>query len=220
MTLRNLRTLCALVTTLGIAFGFANLSFAEVVGGLVTGGNSGGVFELLPTAPAIAGPDQFQSPNLIAFDEKQDVVLPELLAVGANPPIAAGRVVSSHYVVFDPELGSSVIGFVDFDEPILAVLADGQAIADTTSALGIDTTTYTFAPALGFETGNSDIAVIASGNPNRLLIQSAAISPGDHVRVLTGVIPIPEPHGVVLVGLALILGFSLTQQRRERVPRF
>ena len=209
MALKSLRNLCALT----LIFGTFTQVDANVVGGMVTGGSSGGVFEFLPTAPAAAGPDETQSPNLIAFNEKQDLIIPAPLSLGPNPTIPAGTTVSSHYVIFDPEQASSLIGYVDFDEPILALIAGSQPLQDTESAFGLNTTTYTYAPAVGFELNNTDSAMIASGNPNRLMIQAGAASPGDHLRVLTGTLPVPEPGSLALIGIASLALLQLNRKR-------
>jgi len=83
------------------------------------------------------GDDNFNDDDLYAFNEVQNIILPvainvDNLADGFGGEIlggtlAAGTVVASHYVFFDPAslfffLTSSQEGTVTFDSPILAIL--------------------------------------------------------------------------------------------------
>ena len=65
-----LRPLCALAVV-AATFLLSNSSFAAILGGTVVGSSQPGVFELLPTPPATAGPNSFDSINLIGFNERQ-----------------------------------------------------------------------------------------------------------------------------------------------------
>ena len=84
------------------------------------------------------GNDNFQSPNLFAFDEDQNLVLtaPLIVNVGTSP-IPAGTIVASHYVFFDPGPTQHIVGAVDFDADILGIitstvdLAASDFLADT-----------------------------------------------------------------------------------------
>lgn len=193
MSLRTTVSRCA--PAILLVCGWALHAQAAIVGGDVTGGATAGGFELLASPPAEAGPDAFDSPNLIAFDEQQNVLIDTGLAVTGDLVIPAGSVVSSHYVVFDPLAPSSVEGFVDFDGRIVAVIRSPQGLAASQSLFGADETMYSGAPAIGTEPQRDDF-FIAPGNDQRLRVSAFAISPGDHVRVLTGVIP--EPAALLL----------------------
>ncbi|MGL4512719.1 MAG: hypothetical protein ACRCT8_06470 [Lacipirellulaceae bacterium] len=195
------RTLAFVLSASLLAIGpAASPTHAAVVGGAVTGGDSGGAFELL-VAPAAAGPNVFQSPNLIAFDELQDVTLTEPLMIGPGLLFGTGSVLSSHYVVFDPAQPATLDGTVLFDEPIVALLVGTPPPMNPVLPLfGLPATTYTFGSAMGIEP--PDTATIAIMNPARLLVRLSAASPGDHIRVLTGTV-VPEPSAAVLGLLAL-----------------
>lgn len=202
MNRQRLGSACAFVVACGLLA--ANHASAEVIGGAVTGGTSGGVFtEISP--PAAVGPDSLESPNLVAFDEVQDLELLAPLPVSPGRVLGVGSVISSHYVAFDPEEPSTVVGFVDFDEPILGVIFAPGALEGTTPLLGADGTSYTVAPAINPDM--MDMFQRAPGMPNRLLVQYGASSPGDHLRVVTGV-AVPEP-GALLLGALASIGFAM-----------
>ena len=198
MHLINLRLSCALVAA-GLTWQ-CNESHATIMSGVVTGGTTTGSFELLASPPSDAGPDTFDSPNLIGFDEQQDVLLTSSVDLGSIT-LPAGAVISSHYIVFDPSMPSTVEGFVIFDEPILAILGSPTSLNASVALFGSDTTNYSTSPAIGPDPQGSDAVDVAPNDPNRLLFRGGAISPGDHVRVLTGVVP--EPATLMLLGLAL-----------------
>lgn len=96
-----------------LAVGLAGSAQAVVVGGAVTGGGAlaqGGGFVALPVpfaAPVSGdvsvGDNTFQTPNLYAFNEDQNILIPSEIEVdiGTNP--LAGEIVASHYVFFDPQ---------------------------------------------------------------------------------------------------------------------
>ncbi|MEM8944401.1 MAG: hypothetical protein AAGD11_04395 [Planctomycetota bacterium] len=206
--------LCALIAT-SVTLN-AGHSWAETLGGSVTGGTTTGDFELLASAPALAGPDAFDSPNLVAFDEQQDVELVSTLAIGPGISIPAGVVVSSHYVAFDPGVPSSVEGFIDFDEPILAVVGLPQSLAATESLFASGSTNYSVGPAVGPEFQNMDQVFVSPNDRARLVFRAAGNSPGDQVRVLTGIIP--EPASIVLLIVAIGVS-ALGQPRAAAVNR-
>lgn len=184
---------CALV-----AAAIGSNTHAEILGGGVTGGNSGGAFvEISP--PSAVGPDVLESPDLVGFDEAQGVVLTDPLPVRPGVVLGVGSEVSSHYVFFDPDNPGTLAGFVDFDEPIIGFISGPDALDATSLLFGAPGVSYSAAPAIGPDT--MDQFSVAPGMPNRLLVQYGANSPGDHLRVLTGTV-VPEPAALLLGGLA------------------
>lgn len=197
---------------------------ATIIGGSVTGGQSataGGTFiKLTPPVPNpfgtpnSVGNDTFQSPNLYGFDEDQNVqVGPGSLAVdelagGGSGSLAAGTEVASHYIFFDPRNAMSQTGYVDFDANILAVITStGHLLAsDYLANTGIN---YLNPAARGLESGDS--ATIDPSNASRLLVDWAASTPGDYVRVLTqhspGAVPdVGSTLGLLVFGVGALAG--------------
>src|SRR6478735_5591299 len=103
---------------------------ATVIGGAIIAGPPGAKFIKLsiplpnPVGPPNSvGQDTFELPNLYAFDEDQNIKLKSSLRtdVGKNP-IPAGTVVASHYVFFDPGPSQQILGTVDFDSRVVAIV--------------------------------------------------------------------------------------------------
>ncbi len=214
---------------------------AVVVGGSITGGSAlglGGVFEKLST-PFIApfpglgnpdssvGEDNFQSPNLYAFDEDQNILLPNILLVNEGSDVPALEFVASHYVFFDPDGTSltTIEGFVDFDAQIIGV-ATSTALLDASDVLQNGLVNYLSPGLRGLESGDSVSIVDATGlgflvgNKQRLEINWAASTPGDFVRVFTQFSPtasvVPLPAALPLYGTGLaIMGF-IGWRRKQR----
>jgi len=184
----------------------ASSAQAAIVMGEVTGGSSGGNFvELDPAPGTTVGQDSFNSPDLIAFNEVQDVVLASALA-----GLAAGTGVSSHFVLFDPVNSPTtrVIGNVTFDSEILAIITSSGAISATDGLFGNPNVTYLPGGAYGLESNDS-----ASFAGNQLFVNFVATSPGDHIRVLTRS-AVPEPGTWAM----MILGFFALGAAMRRKP--
>jgi len=135
-----------------------------------------------PFGPANSvGENTFESPNLYAFDEDQNITLKKDLNtdVGLNP-IPAGRVVASHYVFFDPRSGTEIVGVVDFNSHVLAIITstDNLAASDFLANTGIR---YLSPSARGLESGD----YVTISGPNQIMFHTVASNPGDYVRVLT-----------------------------------
>ncbi|HLJ45975.1 MAG TPA: hypothetical protein VKU01_08205 [Bryobacteraceae bacterium] len=164
---------------------------ARIIGGRVTGGTAqtaGGIFvKLAPPLPNPFGPpdsvgqDNFQSPNLYGFDESQNIVIPSNLItnVGLNP-IPAGTTVASHYVFFDPLASQHLIGTVDFDANIIAILTSTTTL-DATDFLTRTGVNYLSPEARGLE----PVDMVTIVGPRQIKVDFSASSPGDYIRVLT-----------------------------------
>lgn len=199
-----------LIPILGLAV-VASEASATIIAGTVTGGTAlaaGGTFvKLVPPLsnpfgpPNSVGNDTFQSPNLFGFDEDQNILLGAPLAVDVGPsPLLAGTLVASHYVFFDPGPSQSMIGTVDFDSDVLAIITSTGLLAasDFLANTGVN---YLNPGARGLEPGDS---VTISG-PRQILFDTTASTPGDYVRVLTAFSPgaISEPGSLALFGIGL-----------------
>ncbi len=190
-------------------------AFATIIGGNVTGGNSGGVFELLDPIPSglTVGSDNQQSPNLFGFNEDQNIAITSTITVNIGTDPVSGDIVASHYIFFDPLSSSSITGWVDFDADIYGILTLTAELA-ATDFLANTGVTYLNPTLRGLESG--DIVSIDSGMANRLLINFSASTPGDYVRVLTKRSPradVPEPSMMGLLGLGLL---SMVALRRRK----
>lgn len=199
----------------------ANPASAAVVVGAITGGTvfGSGAF-LLIAPPAAVGFDNFNDDNLRAFNEVQNVTLTSALTLdtGTVPgpvTLGVGTVISSHLVAFDPAGGQNdplqptVIGHVDFSDPILGVIWRGTTLSATNALLGAPGVSYLTPLGFALEQGSDFFTVGAAGNPNRVLINLfTATSPGDEFRVITGraavANAVPEPS----TWLSMILGFG------------
>ena len=135
-----------------------------------------------PYGPANSvGENTFESPNLYAFDEDQNINLkaPLTTDVGTNP-IPKGKVVASHYVFFDPGSPTEVFGVVEFDSRVIAIITatDTLKASDFLANTGIH---YLNPSARGLEPED----YVAISGPNQITFSTRASNPGDYVRVLT-----------------------------------
>ena len=184
-----------------LALGISSAS-ASVVDGAVTSG-SGDFTQLDGTSTFTVGNNNFQSPDLFAFDELQNVLLTADLAADVGlDPILAGTVVSSHYVFFDSAPFVRQQGYVDFSSEILGIATSTATLA-ASDFLGSSSVTYLNPTLRGLEAGDS--ASIDGTLSTRLLVNWRASTPGDYIRVFTAgeVSPVPVPAGLVLMLTAL-----------------
>lgn len=156
-------------------------------------------------APATVLPGQNTSnTEILAFDEQQCITLDELLPVNAaedgevpfplvNFPIAAGSVVSCHFLHFDPSGTASVGGSATFDADILGVIVSDPLLDASDSVCGLPGTAYpTGTSARGAEQPG-DVVFIDSAT-RTVRVDWTASNPGDQIRVITRCAPtgIPE----------------------------
>lgn len=198
---------------------------ATIIGGQVTGGTAqaaGGTF-LKITAPLLnpfgapnsVGDDNFQNNNLYGFDEDPHIVLPDTLTVDVGGSVPAGSRVASHYIFFDPGSTESIIGTIDFDSEIMAIITSTTNLANSDFLIntGIN---YLNPDARGLESGDS----ITVSGPRQIRFDTDAFTPGDYVRVLTveevDDPVVPEPGSVVLLGIGLAALGVIARRQRSR----
>jgi len=175
-----------LATTLPV-LAVATASGATVIGGSVDPGPGSGRFVKLDPGDGFSvGQDTFQSPDLYAFDEDQNIVLSRPVSVDVGVSPGPGDEVASHYVFFDPT-GGRQTGSVEFDAPIYGV-ATAKATMAASDDLANTLVTYLNPGARGLEAG--DKVWIDPDAPFRLHVSWGASSPGDYVRVFTRHSPI------------------------------
>lgn len=173
---------------------------AMVTNGKILRQNGNGQFVILDTSkPFAVGNDNFNTDNLYAFDEDQNIVLSEPIRVdigGDNGFIRQGETVASHYVFFDSFAGVQQ-GYVEFDAPILGIAAFQNTMA-ATDFLANNSVNYISTQLRGLEPG--DYVWIDEKDPHRLWVYWAASTPGDYIRVFTeksiGAVSDLAPHYV------------------------
>lgn len=164
----------------------------------------GGFIKIVDPSGISVGMDNFNEPFLYGFDEKQKVLFD-------------GVLYNSHYVFFDPKtLGESdgfrLVGSVLFDSPIAKIIDDRLTQWLTDDIFGLPSVTYLYPALIGLEGGNS--AIIDPDNPNQMLWDTTASSPGDWLRVLT-IAEVSDSGTTALLGLAglaCLIGFRRRAQ--------
>jgi hypothetical protein len=189
----------------------ASPALAGVTGGL-TGGTAfinGGTVQII-APPAAVGEDNFNDDTVRVFAERQRLLLTSPLSIDVVAgTIAAGTVVSSYTINFDPANRGSAQGSVTFNGPILGLIITQANWINSNSVLGAPGTTY-FSPAeVGLELG--DIVSFA-GNSVGFSFEDS--SPGDSIRVITAaVVPEPASWMMMLIGFGMI---SAALRRKQR----
>ena len=196
---------------------------ATITDGVVTGGTAftaGGKFIKLtpplnnPFGPSNSvGNDNFNNPNLYGFDESQNIVLTAPLKIDVGGSVLpVGATVASHYVFFDPGPSQNIIGTVNFDSEVLAIITgtDNLTASDFLAKTGVN---YLSPSARGLEAGDK---VTISG-ARQISFDTTASSPGDYVRVLTRFSPtaVPEPGSFAFLASAAFFGTSLFRRKRK-----
>ncbi|MEL6328281.1 MAG: hypothetical protein AAFR38_01355 [Planctomycetota bacterium] len=151
---------------------------------------------------ANVGNNNQQMNVLYAFNEQRGVTLTMDLAVDGGV-IAAGTVVDSHYIVYDP-VNNSVVGDVIFDDDILGVISETSILA-ASDFLGAPSTNYLNPGLRGLESGDSYMV-----NGDTITVRFSASTPGDYVRVIT-LSKIPTPGAAATLALG-----GLVAARRRR----
>jgi len=183
-----MRRALAVLTVVVIAFAAIPARATIIAGGVANSAMYGGRFIKLTVPlsnplgpPNSVGQDNFNQPNLYGFDEDQNILLTRSLStdVGKNP-LPPGTTVASHYVFFDPGSPEDILGTVEFDSHILAVITstDNLAASDFLAKTGVH---YLNPGARGLEAGD----YVSISGPNEITFNTRASSPGDYVRVLT-----------------------------------
>jgi hypothetical protein len=138
------------------------------------------------------GNNTFQSPNLFGFDEDQNILLAAPLTVDVGTsPIPAGTVVASHYIFFDPGPSQHVIGTVNFDSDVLAIITGtaNLAASDFLANTGVN---YLNPNNRGLEAGDS----ITISGPRQILSRACSSAWGLRSRP-DRILPeaaVPEPE--------------------------
>lgn len=199
---------------------------AAIITGEITGGSvlrkNGEFIELRPQQLGSGqwitiGKDNFNDPNLYAFNEWQNIKLLEDISLDIGGTLKAGTTVAAHYIVFDP-VRDNTKGWIQFDAPILGIATSNKVLA-ATDYLANSKVNYLQVSARGLE--KNDMMKIDPNDLTRLFFDLTASSPGDFVRVFTARSPMSAPLPPALwafaAGLAAFGGLS--RRRGSRMSK-
>jgi len=174
-----------------------------------------------------------QDPNdgiLWAWDEVQNFTLTEALRVdrvfdesasfvtaiaGGGYWLAAGTIVSSHYLQWDPGEGSSstVSATIKLDSQVFAFMTDDSNLFASDEFLGLPGMNYSDFVYRGLEVEDT-----TNFNGTDVDINWTASTPGDWTRLITAYSPaavnIPEPEMFGLFLLFLLLNQQIKRKKR------
>jgi hypothetical protein len=130
-----------------------------------------------------------------SFVERRNVSFLVGFAVDLGPDgatdveILPNTCVTSHYVHYDPTLGSTARGGIHFERPILGVIMTQASLDASNDALGLNATLYPtsvdcVALPLNGDCGLESIDLI-DVQRQRIDLEFHASGPGDRVRVIT-----------------------------------
>jgi hypothetical protein len=209
-------SVCFTVTfALALASGQAS---AKIISGSITGGTvlgRGTFVQLNPGAGAFTvGKDNFNTNNFYAFDERQNVVLTQVLAATFGVKnIAIGTRINSHFVFFDPLATQTLQGNIAFDTPVLSAITLRPALI-ASNYLGAAGVTYLTPGSVGLEPG-IDFVALGSPGPDGLRVNFfSADTPGDHFRVITLADAVPEPASWAMMVAGFVGVGNVARKRR------
>jgi hypothetical protein len=187
----------SLASVLGVASMGANATFVSL--GACTGANDCIITDTPPNPVA-------PNPNngiLLAWNEVQNFTLTEALrvdrvfdptadfitAIGSDFLINAGTIVSSHYLQWDPGLGSNnrIETTISLDSQVFGFITADQNLFDS-DFLGLPGLDYNDFGLRGLESGDT-----TDFNGSNTDISWSASSPGDWTRLITAFSPGGEP---------------------------
>lgn len=148
------------------------------------------------------------------FSESTGITLTDDISIqlgdGSTGTLAAGTVVNSHMIYFDPE-GDDLLTVSDieilFDSQILGLVVTDQAMVDTHALLGHTDLNYYGGTDMNYGPNGAPDVELFSGST---LTVSLRASQGDYFRVLTAS-TVPTPGSLALLGVAGLIG---TTRRR------
>lgn len=189
-------------TRLGAMLAAAGLAFATSAG--VAGIVGGDATVIAP--PAETGFNSQQDNRLLAFAERQGVTLAKALVVDRGS-IAAGTVVNSTMLVFDPKSSAAFKGVVRFDGAILGIIGHTDRLRMSDEAVGLSSVRYLSPFARGVESHDAYRLVDA----HTIEVDLRASTPGDHLRIITAATAVPAPGAA-----GAVLGAMVLAGRRRR----
>lgn len=180
----------------------AALASAASAHAAITAISNGGIIHANPSAN-IGLPDNNQANVIQGFDEVQGFTLTDALEVfsyGANANIilAAGTVVSSHMVIFDPSGLRSANADVTFSEPILGIIYTDESLFASHTLLGRAGVNYPNTNLFQYGFENTESANLIG--TFTLHFTAEAQSPGDRFRVIT----YPTPGALAMGAIGLV----------------
>jgi hypothetical protein len=176
--------------------------------------------------PTNLGPNPFADDRVVAFYEKQNVMLGKNVDLGrkvgrkiakakgsrdakAARTISEGTLVSSHYIAYDPDGIRRNSMTVEFDSEILGVVVGNKRL-EATDFLGADGVDYEH---FRYRSREWRDKYTISADGKSLTIKLRANTPGDYFRVITAGTgtpppPPPPPPAAPEPGAALLFGLG------------